>query len=294
MEDFLRKLRKYEIRIRKAVAGHLQGDFHSVFKGAGLEFDDVRQYQYGDDVRSIDWNVSAKGHGTFVKTFREEKEQTVFFMLDVSASQDIGNTGQKKIDISKEIVGVLALSAIKEGSQVGLFCFSDRREQYIKPGKGMKFAYQIISSLHNLRAQSLKTSLNSAIFFVLNILRRRCVIILVSDFIDNEDYFQTLRPLARRHDLIVIHVHDSREVSFPKLGIIPLFDRERGRQVWINTSSGNFSRRLEQGYNENREKIQQFCRANQVNYLGIDTQTDFVPELIKLFKTRNRSHFKSA
>ena len=293
MKEFLQKLRKYEIRIRKAVSGHLQGDYHSVFKGSGLEFDDVRAYQYGDDVRSIDWNVSAKGHGTFVKTFREEKEQTVFFMLDVSASQEIGNTGQQKIDISKEICGVLALSAIKEGSQVGLYCFSDRKEKYIKPGKGLRYAYQIISSLYNLKPVSLKTGLSSAIFFALNMLKRRSVIILISDFIDN-NYEPTLRSLARRHDLVIVHVYDSRETDFPKLGIVPLFDRELGKQVWINTSSPGFSKRLDTVFSKNKQQLELFCKKHQVNYLPTDTHTDYIPHLIKLFKVRNRSRHKTA
>ena len=131
MKEILKKLRKYEIQIRKAINSQMQGDFHSIFKGSGIEFDDVRAYQYGDDVRTIDWNVSAKGHGTFVKTYKEEKEQSVFFILDVSASQEIGVDGSKKIDISKEICALLAISAIKENSQVGLMCFSDQNEKYI-------------------------------------------------------------------------------------------------------------------------------------------------------------------
>ena len=135
MKELLKKLRRYEIQIRKAINSQMKGDFRSVFKGTGLEFDDVRPYQYGDDIRTIDWNVSAKGHGTFVKTFREEKEQTVFFILDVSASQEIGVAGKTKVDIGREICGVLSLSAVKESSHVGLICYSDQRELYIKPTK---------------------------------------------------------------------------------------------------------------------------------------------------------------
>src|SRR5687767_3446516 len=136
MKELIKKLRQYEIRIRKAINSQMKGDFHSIFKGSGLEFDDVRPYQYGDDIRTIDWNVSAKGHGTFVKTFKEDKEQTVFFILDVSASEEIGNMGKTKADIGKEICGVLALSAAKESTHAGLICFSDRKEKYLKPLKG--------------------------------------------------------------------------------------------------------------------------------------------------------------
>src|SRR3954464_15703243 len=151
----------------------MQGDYHSVFKGSGLEFDDVRPYQYGDDIRTIDWNVSAKGHGTFVKTFREEKEQTIFFMLDVSASEDIGSPGKTKADIGKEVCGVLALSAARESSHVGLICFSDIKEKYFKPTKGHSQAYEIINAMATLKPRSLKTNLNKAISFALNTIKRR-------------------------------------------------------------------------------------------------------------------------
>ncbi|MEM9857232.1 MAG: DUF58 domain-containing protein, partial [Bacteroidota bacterium] len=163
MKDLVKKLRKYEIQIRKAINSQMQGDFHSIFKGSGLEFDDVRAYQYGDDIRTIDWNVSAKGHGTFVKTFKEEKEQTVLFVLDVSGSQEIGSPGSQKLDIGKEICGVLALSAVKEASQVGMISFSDQKEKYVKPAKGPKQAYEIINSLVELKPLSNKTDLAKAI-----------------------------------------------------------------------------------------------------------------------------------
>ena len=157
MKELLKKLRKYEIQIRKVINSHMQGDFHSIFKGSGLEFDDVRPYQYGDDIRTIDWNVSAKGHGMFVKTFKEEKEQTVFFILDVSASEDIGSAGRTKGDIGKEICGVLALSASKESSHLGLICFSDVKEKFMKPTKGHSQAYEIISTLAKLQPKSFQS-----------------------------------------------------------------------------------------------------------------------------------------
>ena len=167
MEHIISKLRKYEIQIRKAINSRMQGDFHSIFKGSGLEFDGVREYHYGDDTRTIDWNVSAKGHGTFVKTFKEEKEQTVFFLLDVSASQEIGTPGAQKVDIGKEICSVLTLAALKESSRVGMICFSDRKERYVKSGKGTKHGYQIIHELYSLQPESTKTDLTQAYCFCL-------------------------------------------------------------------------------------------------------------------------------
>ena len=287
MKELLKKLRKYEIQIRKAINGQMQGDYHSIFKGSGLEFDDVRPYQYGDDVRSIHWNVTAKGHGTFVKTFREEKEQTIFFIVDVSASENIGSEGKTKADIGKEICGVLALSGAKESSQIGLICFSDEREKFIKPAKGIGQAYQIIYSLNKLQPKSLKTNLNKAIAFALNYIKRRSVIIMISDFID-EGYFHNLKSLARRHDLVLIHVSDKRETSLPKLGIVPVLDKETNQTIWVNTSFGDFRERITQHLGSRVQELAEFSKKHQINFLSINTDTDYVPKLLRLFKVRNK------
>ena len=288
VKDILKKLRRYEIQIRKAINSHMQGDFRSIFKGSGLEFDDVRPYQYGDDIRTIDWNVSAKGHGTFVKTFKEEKEQTVFFILDVSASEDIGSPGKTKLDIGREICGVLALAAVKEQSHVGLICYSDIKEKYFKPTKGHSQAYEIISALSTLKPKSLKTDLSKAFSFAMNTIKRRSVIILVSDFID-EGYTKNLQSLARRHDLVVIHISDKRETRLPGLGIIPVLDKETQRTIWVNTSFGDFRKNITKRHSERRAELEKFCRKHQINYLGLDTDEDYVPQLLKLFKVRNKS-----
>ena len=288
MKDILKKLRKYEIQIRKAINSQMQGDFHSIFKGSGLEFDDVRAYQYGDDVRTIDWKVSAKGHGAFVKTFKEEKEQTIFFILDVSGSQEIGSEGRQKLDIGKEICGVLALAATKEGSQVGLVCYSDQKEKYIKPAKGIKQAYDIINNLIKLQPVSSRTDLNKAILFSLNTLKRRSVMIFISDFID-EDYFHNLKGMAKKHDLVAIRITDKRETELPKLGIVPVFDKERKKTTWVNTSFGNFRENMKQNHQTNEEELERFAKKHQINFVSVDTNEDYVPKLLKLFKVRNKT-----
>lgn len=288
MEDILKKLRKYEIRIRKAINWQMQGDFHSIFKGSGLEFDDVRSYQYGDDVRIIDWKVSAKGHGTFVKVFREEREQLVYFYVDVSASQDLGRADRHKIEVAREVCGVLALSAVKEAGQVGLIAYTDQNELYIKPAKGTKHAYELISRLFHLKPQSLKTNLSAGLLFTLRLLRRRSVIIVLSDFID-EGWEHNLKALARKHDLVVLQLGDKRERKIPGLGLIPLLDKESGKTIWVNTSRGFFRRQIERQYNDNKEHLQQLCAKFGADYLYIDTADDFVPQLITLFKKRNQS-----
>lgn len=287
MKELIRKLQKYEIMIRKAINTQMQGDYHSVFKGTGLEFDDVRSYQYGDDVRSIDWNVSAKGHGTFVKTYKEEKEQSVFLILDVSASQAIGAAGLQKIDIGKEICGILSLAAARQSSQIGMVCISDQREKYIRPGKGTEHAYGIIKAIFELTPKSAKTSLSAGIKMALNIIKRRSIILLISDFIDNH-YEKELTMLARNHDLIVIQLLDRREKEFPNLGIVPLLDKETGKTIWINTSSQAFRQKYIGHYAENQERLARLCRKNKADFLPIYTDRDYVPQLVNLFTLRNK------
>ncbi|MEM7550108.1 MAG: DUF58 domain-containing protein [Bacteroidota bacterium] len=287
IKDLIKKIRKYEIQIRKALVSHVQGDYHSIFKGSGLEFDDVRAYQYGDDVRAIDWNVSAKGHGTFVKTFKEEKEQTVLFLVDVSASQEIGKPGESKIDVSREICGLLSFSALKENSQVGLICFSDEKEKYVKPGKGNKHGYEILGQLFNLEPKSRKTDLSKAIKFTLNFVKKKSVIIVISDFID-DDYEHHLKGLARKHDLVLIHISDKRESNLPSLGIIPLHDKESGKTLWVNTSSKNFRNKFNSKHSGSRNELETFAMKNQADYLFVRTDQDYVSQLIRLFKVRNK------
>ena len=288
INQLLKKLRKYEIQIRKAINSHMQGDFHSVFKGSGLEFDDVRPYQYGDDIRTIHWNVTAKGHGTFVKTYKEEKEQTVFFILDVSASENIGIAGRTKGDIGREICGVLTLSAVKESSHVGLICFSDIKEVYLKPVKGHSQAYEIINALATLKPKSLQTNLSKAISFALNVIKRRSVVMLISDFID-DGFYDNLKALARRHDLVVIHLSDKLESRLPGLGIIPVQDKESQRTLWLSTSTAEFRKRIAESHEQRKTELEHFSRKHEINFISLDTDDDYVPKLLRLFRVRNRS-----
>lgn len=285
LKDIISKLRKYEILIRKAVNTTMQGESHSVFKGSGLEFDDVRQYNYGDDIRAINWNISAKGHGAYVNTYKEEKEQNVFFVLDVSASQRIGTKGKQKLDIGKEICGVLTLSALREQSSVGLLCFSDKRELYVRPDKGNRQAAQILKVIFDLNPTSDQTNLNKAITMSMNIIKRKSVMILVSDFID-ENYEAALKGVARQHDLICIHLGDPREQDLPQLGIVQIHDKESGKSVWVNTSSKEYREHFEKQFKHKRTELENLCKRYGADYLYVSTQEDYVPKLIKLFKLR--------
>lgn len=288
MNELFNKLRKYEIMIRKVANNHLQGEYQSLFKGSGLEFDDLRPYQYGDDIRTIEWKVTAKGHGTFVKTFREDKEQSVYFLLDISGSQDIGQPGNKKIDQGKVIAGVLTLAAVFDGSQVGLISYSDQKEKLILPAKGSKQGVKMVRGIFNHENVSLKTDLNSMFMFALNLIKKRAVIIIISDFID-DGYERPFRALAERHDVVAIQLTDPRESALPSLGIIPVFDKEKGKTTWVNTAFGSFSKKIADTFTSERENLKDICKKNQINYLTIDTTQDIVGPLLELFKYRNKS-----
>ncbi len=288
MKEVLKKVRNYEIRIRQAVDSHMHGNFESVFKGSGLEFDDIRSYEYGDDVRTIHWKATAKGHGTFVKTFKEEKEQIVFFLVDVSASQNLGTPGNRKVEISKEICSVLAFSAIKESSQTGVLAFSDQREMYIPPAKGRGQAMRIFRELFKLKTKSRKTDISKMLGYVLSRLKRKAVIIMISDFID-EEYEKNLKALSNLHDLVVIHISDQRERKLPRMGIVPLKDQESGNTIWINSSSKEFAHLSGDYFRSNSEKLDAISKRLGANYIHIDTEEDYVPKLIQLFRIRNLS-----
>jgi uncharacterized protein (DUF58 family) len=299
MREIIAKIRKYEIRIRKTVNTQMKGDYHSVFKGSGLQFDDIRQYDYGDDVRTVNWNVSAKGDGIYVNTYKEEKEQNVFFILDVSGSQNIGQEGSKKIDMAKEICAVLAVSAVKEGSSVGFLSFSDQKEKFVKPNKGVKHSYNILKGIFEHQNLSTRTNITRALALTLNMVKRKSIIILISDFID-DGYEVLLKAMAKRHDLIVLHISDNREKQIPPLGIVEFFDVENNRKVWINTSSERAREKLLSGYHERGEKLNKMARTVNANYLYLNTSEDYITEkngeypaylakLIKLFKVRNIS-----
>lgn len=292
LKDIISKLRKYEVQIRKAVHSHMHGNYHSIFKGSGIEFSDLREYQYGDDIRTIDWNVTAKGHGSYVRLFQEDKEQHIIFLVDVSSSLDIGKQGQSKIDIIKEISGVLMLSAVKEGSEIGLVCYSDKKELYIAPDKGIKHAYYLISKLFNLESESRLTDLNKAMQYTLSILKRKSIVIVLSDFID-EQYEKNLISLSKKHDLVIIQIQDSREMHVPSMGIIPLIDMETNKTIWTNSSSKAFRNSMEKRQGSIRERLELFSKAHESNYTCINTQEDYIVRLVELFRVRN-FHKKSA
>ena len=282
---FLSHIVHLDIRIRKAINTQMHGNFSSVFKGSGLEFSDLRQYQYGDDVRHIDWNSTAKGHGTFIKLFKEEKEQTVFFLLDVSASQNISNGDESKLKTLKEVAGVLIFSAMQEAGNIGLCCHTDKNEKFIAPGAGKKHGYQVINELFKLIPENTGTDLKQALKFTLQVLKRKSLIFVLSDFIDS-DYHDLLRAMSKKHDLVIIQIHSDIELKLPAMGIIPIYDPEKRKTTWVNTSTKSFKTLLAHEIHANSQNLNDLCKQWEANYIQIKAGSDFVPSLIKLFRIR--------
>jgi len=283
MQEFVKKVRKYHIAIRKAINLGLQGDFRSVFKGSGLDFDQIRAYQFGDDVRNIDWNVTAKGQGVYVKLFKEERQQQVYILLDVSASQQVGTQNQTKLDIAKEVAAVLSLVAAQQGAFLGLMAFSDQTELIIKPQRGEMAAMNCIKKMLALRPNSKQTNLNQAFQVALDQIPKRSLLLLISDFKD-QDFLKKMQTVAFKHDLIAIHLWDKVELDLPDLGIIPFVDNETGKKIWVNTSWGR------KGF-KNDEIQRQLALKQAISRMGADylfynTADNLVENLTKLFTRR--------
>ena len=286
MKEILKKVRKYEIEIRKYLNNSNQGDYNSIFKGSGIDFDDLRPYQYGDDHRSINWNISAKEDKIYTNTYKEDKEQSVFFLVDVSQSQHIGKE-ENKINMSKEITSVLTISALNTNSQVGILCFSDQKELFIQSKKGASHGYRIIKNLYELNQKSKKTNISSMIKFFMNTVKKKSLVILISDFID-KDYDKNMRALAKKHDVVCLHIYDDYETNIPNLGIIELEEKENNFRKWVNTSSSSFKKLSDNLFISKPEEIKKKMNAIGINYLKINSKENYVKNLIKLFKYRKK------
>ena len=286
MKEILKKVRKYEIEIRKFLNNSNQGDYNSIFKGSGLDFDDLRPYQYGDDHRSINWNITAKEDKIYTNTYKEDKEQSVFFLVDVSKSQHIGRE-ENKINISKEITSVLTLSALNTNSQVGLICFSDQKELFIESKKGISHGYRIIKNLYDLKQKSNKTNITSMVKFFMGTIKKKSLVIILSDFID-ENYIKSLKSLSKSHDVICLHIYDDYEAKIPELGIIQVEEKENNFKKWVNTSSRSFQKMTNKFFDEKSTEIKKKMNSIGINYLKINSKENYIKNLIKLFKYRKK------
>ena len=284
MKEILKKVRKYEIEIRKFLNNSNQGDYRSIFKGSGIDFDDLRPYQYGDDHRSINWNITAKEDKIYRNTYKEDKEQSVFFLVDVSKSQEIGKD-ENKINTSKEITSVLTLSALNTNSQVGLLCFSDQKELFIQSKKGISHGYRIIKNIYELKQKSNNTSISSMIKFFMKSIRKKCLVIIISDFID-ENYQKSLKSLSNSHDVICLHIYDDYETKIPALGIIEVEEKENNYKKWVNTSSKTFKEKTRDLFINSSIEMKKNMNSLGINYLRINSRENYIKNLIKLFKYR--------
>ena len=284
MKEILKKVRKYEIEIRKFLNNSNQGDYRSIFKGSGIDFDDLRPYQYGDDHRSINWNITAKEDKIYTNTYKEDKEQSVFFLVDVSKSQEIGKD-ENKINTSKEIASVLTLSALNTNSQVGLLCFSDQKELFIQSKKGISHGYRIIKNIYELKQKSNNTSISSMIKFFMKSIRKKSLVIIISDFID-ENYQKSLKSLSNSHDVICLHIYDDYETKIPALGIIEVEEKEKNYKRWVNTSSKTFKEKTRDLFINSSIEMKKNMNSLGINYLRINSKENYIKNLIKLFKYR--------
>ncbi len=284
-KDLLKKVRKIEIKTRRLSDHVFGGEYHSTFKGRGMTFSEVRQYQFGDDVRAIDWNVTARYNEPFVKVFEEERELTLMLMVDVSGSEFFGTTQQFKRDILTEIAATLSFSALQNNDKVGLLLFSDQVELFIPPKKGRSHILRIIRELLEFEPKSKATDIGNALAFLSGVLKKKAIMFILSDFMD-DGYEKTLRVAARKHDLTGIRVYDKLEEEMPNLGIVPMVDSETQAIQWVNTSS----KKVRQQYAiYNIERKENFKNTFKMNGAGtIDCRLDesYVKKLLGYFKAR--------
>lgn len=284
-KEILQKVRKIEIRTKGMVDNMLSGEYQSAFKGRGMEFSEVREYNYGDDIRQIDWNVTARTGDPFIKQFEEEREQTLMLCVDTSPSGIFGSQNKSKKEMSIEVCAVLAFSAIKNGDKVGLVLFSDEIETVIPPKKGRKHVLRLIRELLTNESQGKGTDISEALSYLNKLLNRRAIVILASDFQD-QDYEKQMKITSQKHDLVNILINDKLEEQLPDIGLVPLKDAETGEEVLVNTSN----KKMRKEYQKKREKRkrilkEQFLRM-KVDSISLDTNTSYVQPLMSFFRRR--------
>ncbi len=284
--DLLKKVRKVEIKTKGLSTQLFSGEYHSAFKGRGMAFSEVREYQIGDEIRTIDWNVTARVGDPYVKVFEEEREMTVMILVDVSGSKLFGSTVQTKQQMATELAATIAFSAIQNNDKVGVIFFSDQIEKYIPPKKGKSHILQIIRFLIDFEPKSKKTDIQVALKFLTSIMKKRATAFLISDFICNSSFDDMLKYANRRHDLLALEVYDPNEVSLPNVGILPVKDIETGETNWINSSSKKVRRQYAQVATERKAALHELFKKSGVDFAEIATDDDFVKKLMQMFTKR--------
>lgn len=285
--ELLKRVRKIEIKTRGLSSNIFAGEYHSAFKGRGMTFSEVREYQYGDDIRNIDWNVTARHNKPYVKVFEEERELTVMLMIDVSASRNFGTVSKLKKNQITEIAAVLAFSAIQNNDKIGVIFFSDKVEKFIPPKKGKTHILHIIRELIDFYPEDKHTNIEQALQYVTNSIKKRCTCFLISDFIDEHDFSHALAIANRKHDVVALRVYDPRENVLPPVGMMFLTDAETGEQMWVDTSDKRVRDEYSKYMSVWEKELKNVFKRSGVDVADIRSDEDYVRALISLFKRRS-------
>jgi uncharacterized protein (DUF58 family) len=286
-KELLKLVRQIEIRTKGLVNQVFSGEYHSVFKGRGMEFSEVREYQFGDDIRNIDWNVTARFGHPFVKIFEEERELTVILMVDLSGSQMFGSLSKTKQRVAAELSAILAFSALKNNDKVGLILFTDKVEKFVPPRKGNKHVLRIIRDVLSFEPEGNKTNLRSALEFMNGAIKKRSIVFLLSDFMD-DGYEKILRVVGKKNDLIGIVLDDRRESEIPKMGLVKLTDAETNKERWIDTSSQRVQGALKRRRQQVEEKRKSLFISSRLDSIYVQTGTNYITPLVNFFRMRER------
>lgn len=284
--ELLKTVHRIEIKTRGLSKNIFAGQYHSAFKGRGMAFSEVRQYQYGDDIRDIDWNVTARQNSPHIKIFEEERELTVMLLIDVSGSREFGTVNKTKKEMITEIAATMAFSAIQNNDKIGVVFFSDRIEKYVPPKKGRKHVLSIISELINFQPVERGTDIGKVLQYVTNAQKKRCTTFMISDFIDSSDFQNALTIANKKHDVVTIQVYDPRETELPPIGLVKMRDAETGNELWIDTSSKRTRDQYAMWWKTTQERAVSAFNRSRVDTVSIATDEDFVPALLGMFKRR--------
>lgn len=285
--ELLKKVRKIEIKTRGLSRNIFAGEYHSAFKGRGMAFSEVREYQFGDDIRNIDWNVTARYNHPYVKIFEEERELTVMLLIDVSGSHEFGTTDKLKQNVITEIAAILSFSAISNNDKIGVIFFSDRIEKFIPPKKGRTHTLRIISELLEFKAESRATDIAQALQYLTSAMKRHVTAFVISDFIDNNPTIEQAFSIAgNKHDVVGLHIFDERESELPAVGMIKLKDAETGEYLWVDSSSSTVRKMYSDYWQTKKNKMDTLLKKCGVDYVSINTREDYVKSLVALFKKR--------
>lgn len=284
--ELLQRVRKIEIKTRGLSNNIFAGEYHSAFKGRGMTFSEVREYQYGDDIRSIDWNVTARQNRPYIKIFEEERELTVMLMIDVSGSRNFGTISKLKKNQITEIAAVIAFSAIQNNDKIGVIFFSDKIEKFIPPKKGRTHILHIIRELIDFTPEDKQTDIENALQYMTNSIKKRCTCFILSDFIDDHDFNHALAIANRKHDVVALRVYDPRENELPPVGLMYLTDAETGEQMWVDTSDKRLRAEYQKYAFEKEKELKSAFKRSGVDVADIRSDEDYVRALITLFKKR--------